>query len=194
MADESFSVRLLGDPVLRDIARPVEAFDESLERFVKKMSRTLLDARVGIGLAAPQVGFSIRVFVYDAQYVGGPPAGVLINPAIVETKGKETDHEACLSFAGEYFPIQRRAKVEVRAQNLRGEFFEFSADGLMARLVQHEVDHLNGVVIVDHIPERERLRATRDFMANLRAAGLPATAHTATMKDVDVLFGRALHD
>lgn len=185
-------VRVLGDPVLRIAAPPERAFDAELKGFVGAMRGLLLGADVGIGLAAPQVGFSRRVVVYDEGHVPPPRElpkaawGIFINLEVLETYGEQIEGEACLSFPGEYFGIPRAARVLARTQTVDGSTYEFEADDLLARLVQHELDHTNGRLIVDHLPGSDRPQAIRRFMDRLNARGIGGTS--ITMDQVDELF------
>lgn len=181
-----FSVRLLGDSVLRQRAEQIETFGPDLEALVDKMRRTLFDFRVGVGLAAPQVGVSKRVVVYDKKYAGGP--GYFINPRIVSSVGRIVEGEGCLSFPGDHFPIERAKEVSVATLDLDGTEHTYSGSGLFARLCQHEIDHLNGKLVVDHIDRRSKLRSKRRLAKRLQALGLSADATAVSMTDVDKVF------
>lgn len=187
LGTEHFLIRLLGDPVLRQHAAPVTQFDTSLENLVRKMSRTLLDGRVGVGLAAPQVGVSLRVVVYATDYAPGP--GVLINPEIVEASGlDDLSGEACLSFPGHYYKVPRPDFVRLKTRTLSGDEIILSGSGTLARLCQHEVDHLNGTLIVDHVPKRLRIKSERRFRDWLETrTGSPNTT-SVPMSEVNSLF------
>lgn len=142
-------IRVYPDPVLRDVAKPVSVIDSALRQLAADMVETMQDAH-GVGLAAPQVGVGQRIVIVDfAPEDGGDPK-VLINPVIVKRSGKrELADEGCLSFPGLRAPIKRSPKVVVEAQNLDGEIVEYQAEGLTARAVQHELDHLDGMLFVD---------------------------------------------
>lgn len=144
-------VRLFGDPVLRNTAKPVEKFDDNLKIFVDEMIETL-KIEDGAGLAAPQVGESIQVVVIDTTGGEKDPI-VLINPEVFDcSKETETSDEGCLSIPGITLSISRSAKVSVRAKDVNGkEFVIENAEGLLARAIQHETDHLKGIMIVDHV-------------------------------------------
>lgn len=136
-----------GAKVLTEKAAPVTTFDEDLARLVADMFETMYDAP-GVGLAAPQVGVSKRLFVMDCSKEHDRRF-VFINPEIVLTEGLQTGDEGCLSFPGIYFEVERAARVVVRAQNVRGEWFEGDFLDLEARCVLHEYDHLEGDLFID---------------------------------------------
>jgi peptide deformylase len=165
-------IRMYPDPVLREPAAPVETVDESLKKLVADMGETMR-AAPGIGLAAPQVGVQRRVLVYALSDEEDIIA--LINPEIVERSGEQIDSEGCLSMPGISYDVPRAAQVKVRALNLDGEAVEIDAIELEARVLQHEVDHLDGVLFIDRIdPElrREAMRTLRerDLAADVRAS------------------------
>jgi peptide deformylase len=155
-------VRTYGDPVLRSRARPVEVFDQALADEVRRMGELMNDA-LGIGLAATQLGVMHRVLVYRADPDG--PLGVLVNPEI-EWKGEELEtlEEGCLSLPGVAVDVERPVHVRVRAVDEHGEPLLVEASGLEARVIQHEVDHLDGVLILDRTSRDQRKQA----MKNLR--------------------------
>lgn len=141
-------IRTYPDPVLRTNAEPVARIDAKLRQLAADMIETMQDAS-GVGLAAPQVGVSQRIVIVDFDAENGDPR-VLINPVIVKRSGrKEICEEGCLSFPGLRTRIKRSPKVIVEAQNLDGEIVEYQAEGLAARAVQHELDHLDGLLFVD---------------------------------------------
>jgi peptide deformylase len=149
-------LRYYGDPVLRKTAAPVEVFDDGLGVFVGEMIEALKLAN-GVGLAAPQVGVSKRVVVIDTEYGEAPPY-VLVNPEIVEaSKETVTEDEACLSLPGISLDVSRSARVSVRAKNEKGEEYSIeNASGLLAKALQHEIDHLNGILFIDHVSAVQR--------------------------------------
>ncbi|HEY1689625.1 MAG TPA: peptide deformylase [Solirubrobacteraceae bacterium] len=157
-------VRKLGDPVLRAKALPVERFDAELAVEVQRMGQLMSDA-LGIGLAATQVGVLHRVLVYRAD--PDEPISVLVNP-VLEWLSEETEaaEEGCLSIPGVQVEVERPAQVRVSAQDETGKQLQFEAQGLEARVIQHEVDHLDGVLILDRISREQR----RDAMRSLREA------------------------
>ena len=149
-------IRKYGDAVLMRKAEAVTEFGDELERLVENMFETMY-AAPGVGLAAPQVGVSKRLFVMDCS--GGRDASqrqVLVNPEIVATEGREKGDEGCLSFPGVFFEVERPQRVVVRAQNVRGEWFELDGMKLVARCVAHENDHLDGVLFIDHLSALRR--------------------------------------
>ena len=186
MLGKSLDVRLLGDPVLREKAAAIKLFDQELSKFVKRMQSTLLGGRVGVGLAAPQVGYALQVVVYDTKYVDGP--GYLINPEIIERHGEDIEHEACLSFPGEYFAVKRCAELTVRTRTLDGGSITLQGDDLLARLVQHEVEHLNGVLIVDHLEASKRARAIEVYSRRLENLYGRDDVTSVSMSGVGELF------
>ena len=158
-AEARRQLRVVGDPVLRETARPVTDFDDELAELSRRMIRVMHDAP-GIGLAAPQVGVVRRVIVY---HVDEQPV-TLVNPEIVSTSVEtEILDEGCLSVPGVSVPVERPAAIRVRAQGLHGERLEYDADDLEARVIQHETDHLNGVLIRERTTRQERARALREL-------------------------------
>ena len=149
-------VRLYGDPVLRKTAIPVVSFDEKLKSFVKEMIETMIEED-GVGLAAPQVGESIRLAVIDPTGGETDPL-VLINPEIIFLSDEKTvAEEGCLSLPDITLKITRSVNVSVKALDQNGkEYIITNAEGLLARALQHEIDHLNGIMIVDHISALQR--------------------------------------
>ncbi len=164
-------VRKLGDPVLRATALPVERFDDALRAEVERMGELMHDA-LGVGLAATQLGVLHRVLVYRAH--SEDPLTALINPEIEwESEELETADEGCLSLPGVHVPVERHAQVRVRARDGQGEELVVEAEGLEARVIQHEVDHLNGVLILDRISRearKEAMRAMREAQETASAA------------------------
>lgn len=135
-----------GDPILHKVCRSVLNFDEKLATVLDDMAETMYLAE-GVGLAAPQVGILRRYCVVDI----GDGLIELINPEIIETAGKQTGDEGCLSFPGEYDEVERPFKVTVKAQDRDGKFFTVTGEGLLARAFCHEIDHLDGIVFKDRI-------------------------------------------
>ncbi len=161
-------VRKFGDPVLRATALPVERFDEELQAEVERMGELMHDA-LGVGLAATQLGVLHRVLVYKA-YVDDPVTA-LVNP-VIEWASEELElgDEGCLSLPGVHVEVERHAQLRVRARDHAGEELEVEAEGLEARVIQHEVDHLNGVLILDHISRQARKEAMRAMREAQEAA------------------------
>jgi peptide deformylase len=152
-------VRKYGDPVLRSRARPVEVFDDALADEVKRMG-LLMDDALGIGLAATQLGVMHRVLVYRAE--AESPLGVLINPELeYKSDEVETMEEGCLSLPGVGVEVERPVGVRVRAQDETGAPITVEASGLEARVIQHEIDHLDGVLILDRTSRDQRKQAMR---------------------------------
>lgn len=162
----TFDIRVYGDPVLRQKVAPVTAFDGALSRLAEDMVATMR-AAPGVGLAANQVGVQKSLFVYD---IGEGPQTVA-NPRITESSGEWTYEEGCLSVPGLYWPIVRPKEVLLTGQDLDGEEFSVEADELLARVFQHEVDHLDGVLLVERLDPDQRREAKRVLRA--RALGLP---------------------
>ncbi len=164
-------VRKLGDPVLRAKALPVERFDETLAREVERMGVLMHDA-LGVGLAATQLGVLHRVLVYCAY--AEDPLTALVNPVIEwRSEELETAMEGCLSLPGVHVEVERAARVRVTAQDERGEPLQIEAEGLPARVIQHEVDHLDGILILDRISRearKEAMRAMREARETAEAA------------------------
>ena len=152
-------IRKFGDPVLRTRARPVERFDEALATEVEHMGRLMGDA-LGVGLAATQVGILHRLLVYRVGPHG--PIAALVNPEI-EWKGREQEilEEGCLSLPRVLLEVERPIHVRVRGQDERGGPILIEASGLEARVIQHEIDHLDGVLILDRASREERKQAMR---------------------------------
>jgi peptide deformylase len=158
-------VRKYGDPVLRSRALPVERFDEALADEVRRMGQIMNDA-LGIGLAATQVGVMHRVLVYRVD-PEAPVAG-LVNPVLEwASEEREPLEEGCLSLPGVLVEVERPVHVRVRAQDEKGEDMTIEASGLEARVLQHELDHLDGVLILDRTTREQRKQAMRA----LREAG-----------------------
>jgi peptide deformylase len=152
-------VRTFGDPVLRANARPVEVFDVALREEVARMGGLMHDS-IGIGLAATQLGTLHRVLVYRVEHTS--PVNALINP-VLEWSGKETEvmEEGCLSLPGVLVDVERPVHVRVRARDEHGDELEIEASGLEARVIQHEMDHLDGVLILDRTTREQRKAAVR---------------------------------
>ena len=155
------SLRFYGDPVLRQKAAPVPAFGTAeLRELVDDMYETC-EAEEGAGLAAPQIGVSYQVFVIDCAEDPQDPESpnqrfVAINPEIIATEGQIQSEEGCLSIPGLRDSVARHARVKLRALDLEGKPFEREAGGLVSRAIQHEVDHLNGVLFVDRLSSLKR--------------------------------------
>jgi peptide deformylase len=140
-----------GDAVLHDKARPVDVITPDIERLIDDMIETMY-AAPGVGLAAPQIGVALRVFVVDTS-VGRDPAGliVMVNPEFVERDGVQLEEEGCLSVPGFNATVVRPSRVVIKGRDRRGEDHQVEASGLLARAFQHEMDHLDGTLFVDHL-------------------------------------------
>ena len=152
-------VRTFGDPVLRTEARPVDRFDDELVSEVRRMAVLMEDA-FGIGLAATQVGIPHRVLVYRVEH--DSPVNALVNP-VIEWSSDETEvmEEGCLSLPRVHVDVGRPVHVRVHGVDERGDALTIEASGLEARVIQHEVDHLDGVLILDRCPRDQRKEAIR---------------------------------
>jgi peptide deformylase len=152
-------IRQFGDPVLRARARPIERFDDALRQEIERMSH-LMDDAIGVGLAATQVGVVHRLLVYRVQQ--DAELAALINPE-VEWSGRDSEsmEEGCLSLPGVLVEVERPIHVRVRALNEYGEPILIEASGLEARVIQHEIDHLDGVLILDRTSREQRKEAMR---------------------------------
>ncbi|EHB65914.1 MULTISPECIES: peptide deformylase [Paenibacillus] len=138
-----------GDPILRKTARPVEAVNERTLKILDDLVETLYDEEGRAGLAAPQIGILRRLLVMDC----GEGLIELINPEIVEMDGEQTGPEACLSYPGYYGYVKRADHVKVKTLNRQGETVILEGEGYLARCMQHEIDHLNGILFVDHVQD-----------------------------------------
>lgn len=152
------AIRLFGDPVLRTPAEPVTDFDAELRRLVKDLTDTMMDAP-GVGLAAPQLGVGLRVFTY---YVDDE-LGHLINPSLRLSADEEIDDEGCLSFPGLTYPTRRSYGVVASGFNMHGEPVTIEGSGQLARCVQHETDHLDGILFIDRLDQAQRKLAMKEI-------------------------------
>ena len=152
-----YTIVKYGDPVLETPAQPIEEFGTSeLRELVESMFESMYAAK-GLGLAAPQIGISRRLTVIDTS-AGQDPAArlVLINPEIVEKNGRQVGEEGCLSIPGFREDVKRALKIRLRAQDVEGGFFEIGGEELLARAMQHELDHLNGILFINHVSPLKR--------------------------------------
>lgn len=167
-ADALAHVRKIGDPVLRTRARPIDRFDGALHSEIERMGELMSDA-LGVGLAATQVGVLHRLLVYRVQQQS--PVVALINPEIEWRSGdQEIAEEGCLSLPAVLVEVERPVFVRVRAQNEDGEKLVIEASGLEARVIQHEIDHLDGVLILDRTTRDQRKEAMRALREAQQAA------------------------
>jgi peptide deformylase len=182
-----FQVTLYPTPVLRKEAAPVEEFDEKLKDTVDAMYRRMYESK-GVGLAAPQVGLRQRILVVNPTGEESDKSGelALVNPTITERSGEETLYEeGCLSFPGIYAEVKRPDKCKVSAKTVTGEDIEMEFEGFASRVIQHEYDHLQGILLVDRMSSADKLRhrsALEELVAEYKASKAPAPARR--------LFGR----
>ena len=177
------SIRLFGDPVLRTPASPVTDFDKELRVLVKDLEDTMMDAP-GAGLAAPQIGVGLRVFTY---YVDGV-LGHLINPNLDLSAETQDGEEGCLSFPGIYYDTPRALRVVAKGLNQHGEPVTIEGSELLARAIQHETDHLDGILFIDRMNRDQRKLALK-AIREAEWAGQPAPV---VRESPHATFGRAL--
>ena len=161
-------IRILGDPVLRSPAKPVSTFDRRLRTLRDDMLQTMYDAP-GVGLAGPQVGISLRLFVFD-DGESGPT--LMANPSLSDPEGELLEEEGCLSIPGPYHETRRYERITCRGQDVDGGPIELTGEGLLARIFQHESDHLDGRLYIDRLDDEGR----RAVMAELRRLELDPDA------------------
>jgi len=164
----SYDIRVFGDPVLRLRATEITEIDDGVVRLAHDMIETMY-AAPGVGLAAPQVGVQRRMFVYDAHDETG--AHVVINPELRDHSGEWTYEEGCLSVPGLYWPIVRAKEVHLTGIDLDGNELSIHADELLARIFQHEFDHLEGKLLIERLDSEQRKDAMRELRT--RALELP---------------------
>lgn len=157
------------DPVLMKRAADVTVFDKDLKQLVEDMFESMYEAQ-GIGLAAPQINIAKRLCIIDLSFKKNPAEKiVLINPEIIEKEGKQYEEEGCLSLPEIREKVNRAFQVKVRAQDVEGKWFEIEGTELLSRAFQHEIDHLNGVLFIDHLSRLKRdlvLRRIRKMQKN----------------------------
>lgn len=168
----SYVIRTYGDPVLKSKAAPITDVDGKLVRLVNDMFTTLEESGLGIALAAPQIGVQKQIFVWNLD--GEPDA--IFNPEIVESDGEWVYDEGCLSIPGLYVEMVRPKTVLMRGVDLSGEIVEREADELEARMYQHELDHLHGVLMFDRMQPDQRKEALTEFRRLEREASAPVPA------------------
>lgn len=176
-------IRLFGDPVLRTPAAAVTDFDKELRVLVKDLEDTMMDAP-GAGLAAPQIGVGLRVFTY---YVDNT-LGHLINPDLDLSDELQEGEEGCLSFPGIYYDTPRALRVVARGMNLHGEPVTVEGSELLARAIQHETDHLDGILFIDRMNREQRKLALKA----IREAEWAGQAVPVVKESPHATFGRAL--
>jgi peptide deformylase len=163
----TFPLRFFGDPVLKQRAREIEELTSDLATLVHGMYDTMA-VEDGVGLAAPQVGVRKRIFTFDLHEGDGP--GVVINPEIVERSGEVVSDEGCLSVPGYRFEVVRAERVTMRGLDLAGAEVVLEGDDLLARMIQHEIDHLDGILVLDRVEPEVRREALRE----MRTREMPA--------------------
>jgi peptide deformylase len=146
------------EKVLAEVGKPVEKFDEELEKLCEDMFETMYDAE-GVGLAAPQIGLNLRLFVMDCEDI----KLIAANPEIIETSGEQSGQEGCLSVGKFPAVVVRPMKAKLRAQDVKGEWFEREAEGYAARAFMHETDHCDGKLFIDHLPKMRREMMVKKF-------------------------------
>ncbi len=158
-----FKIRTLGDPVLREKTKPIEKITPEIKALIQKMAKTMYENK-GVGLAATQIGVIDRVAVIDP----GNDFKVLINPEIVwKSNEKIIEEEGCLSLPSVTVKVPRWEKIKVRYQDENGKARELTAEGMLARIIQHELDHLNGFLIIDRATKEEKKQALEALNAYL---------------------------
>ncbi len=202
-----YPIRYYGDPVLRKVARPVASFDDELQTLSQDMMETMYDAN-GVGLAAPQIGLSKRLFIAlqiepvedeepdeaddlaalsteeKRKRWGVVAEHVMVNPEIIRRSGEQFGQDGCLSVPGLFVSEMRRNdKVTVRFQDVAGEPHELEAEGHFAHVIQHELDHLDGVLFFDRLPEEDRRRFMNEHRKELAALQREAKAALKQLKD-----------
>jgi peptide deformylase len=156
-------ITVVGDPVLAAVCRPVTTFDDELAVLIDDMFASMAVAQ-GVGLAAPQVGVDLAVFVYDCPDADGVQhVGHVVNPTIEVSGPTEVGEEGCLSVPGPYHDVERSAAATVRGVDRSGAAVEVTGTGFFARCLQHESDHLRGVLYIDHLPRNRRRRVLREM-------------------------------
>ena len=159
-------------PVLKIIAKPITEFDQNLKNFAEQMIQTMYRS-FGIGLAAPQVGESIRMFVSDIEFdidkemdnlITNAKPKVFINPKIIEHSGEIIYEEGCLSFPGIYEKVKRYEKITLEYQSISGEFEQLHAEGIESVCLQHELDHLNGIVFIEKLSPLKQTYLKKKFL------------------------------
>ena len=176
-------IRLFGDPVLRTPAQPVTDFDKELRQLVKDLEETMIDAP-GAGLAAPQIGVGLRVFTYHVDGV----LGHLVNPDLDLSEDEQDGEEGCLSFPGLVYDTKRALSVVAKGFDMHGEPVVIEGAELLARAIQHETDHLDGVLFIDRLDKAQRKLALK-AIREAEWAGAPAPAVKLSPHST---FGKAL--
>ncbi len=176
-------IRIFGDPVLRQRAHEVTDFDGRLARLAEDMLETMRDAP-GVGLAAPQVGTLKRLFTWEV----GEEHGAVVNPELRDSsEDGELDDEGCLSFPGLYYPVERPLRIEVGYRDLAGDDHTVQLEGFNARVWLHEMDHLDGILFIDHLARHDRKEAMRRMREYRLEHGQD---HPAATQPGSLLLGR----
>ncbi|MHB1988448.1 MAG: peptide deformylase [Acidimicrobiales bacterium] len=173
----TYPIRVFGDPVLRQRAAEVDAVDGRLARLVEDMTETMY-AAPGVGLAAPQVGIERRLFVYDVGEGDGPKA--IVNPVISDARGEWEFEEGCLSVPGLHWTIVRPKEVHLTGYGLDGSEISIEADEYLARVFQHELDHLDGVLLLDRLDKQTRKEAMKVLRSRALLGGEEAMVNTGS--------------
>jgi peptide deformylase len=174
-------IRIFGDPVLRARAHEVADFDDALRKLADDMLETMRAAQ-GAGLAANQVGVLKRVFTWElhAEEAADDRFGAVVNPTVVETSEEvQEGDEGCLSFPGLFYPTTRPLRVRLQAFDVHGEPIELDGEGLLARIFLHEIDHLNGILFIDHLARHDKKEAMRRIRSGELEENLAADAPMA---------------
>ena len=174
----TFAIRQYGDPVLRQPAKEIDQIDGAVAKLAEDMIETM-HAAPGVGLAANQVGVQRRLFVYD---VGEGPVAV-VNPRILESSGEWTYQEGCLSVPGLSWPIVRPGSIHLAGYDLDGQEISIEADELEARVFQHEMDHLDGILVVERLDEDQRREAKAILRARVQLPGPDPDGLSTLAKD-----------
>jgi peptide deformylase len=160
----SLEIKTYPNPILRNKCQPVKVFDDNFKELCQQMFATM-DINKGLGLAAPQIGQSLNFFVVDIE---GEKL-VFVNPEIISKKGQIVFEEGCLSFPNLFIDIKRPSKIELKFQDINGQEKIIKADSLLARVIQHELDHLHGVLFIDKLPILKRLSVNKKVKNFLHA-------------------------
>jgi peptide deformylase len=152
------------ESVLGQVGQPVTKFDKDLEELCSEMYETMYDAE-GVGLAAPQIGLNLRLFVMDCDGI----KLIAANPEVIHTEGEQSGQEGCLSVGKVPAVVVRPLKARLRAQDLKGEWFERDAEGYAARCFMHETDHCDGKLFIDHLPKLRRDMVVKRFQKDKKA-------------------------
>jgi peptide deformylase len=155
-------IRTYPDKVLRNVAEDVIQVTDDIRQVVTDMLETMCSAR-GVGLAANQIGVPLRIITIETEFDEQSAPLVIINPEILESQGEDTGEEGCLSIPGFYETVKRAKKATVRGSDLEGKEFRIECEGLLARACQHELDHLNGILFVDHLSPIKKQLFKREY-------------------------------